>query len=446
MPSGGRRLETRSGHVPEARSGRTPTLAGCGSRRKTRIHHSVQGTMKNRFLRIWLWEPVLGTDPWVRVWLWLVLAALLDLFAIGAITRLTDSGLSMVEWRPLMGVFPPFSDSEWRRVFELYQATSQHILSYGGAMTLSEFKFIFFWEWLHRLWARGLGLAFFLPMVWFLWQRRLSFKAWSPHGLGLLGLGGLQGLIGWWMVQSGFADRVSVSHGRLAIHFGLALLVLGWLFMLVSTPISVSGVSTPGVSTPVSTPGGQGAYRWCRVHRGVSGLETTLFAVFMFCLLLSGALVAGLKAGLLHQTWPLMGGQIVPPDYFSAPQNSLQDGFRGGFWYNALHSPAAVQFHHRVLAYGAVAWGLWLAWRTRGPAARLLGGLLCLQLCVGILNIVLSVPLVLAVLHQLLGCLLLLGALNLGIANAVARAGHAATNQSRLESARLESARLESVE
>ena len=365
----------------------------------------------------------MGADPWVRVWLWLVLAALLDLFAIGAITRLTDSGLSMVEWRPLMGVFPPFSDSEWRRVFELYQATPQHILSYGGSMTLSEFKFIFFWEWLHRLWARGLGLLFFLPMVWFLWQRRLSFKAWSRHGLGLLCLGGLQGLIGWWMVQSGFADRVSVSHGRLAIHFGLALLVLGWLFMLVSTPVSMSG--------------GQGAYRWCRVHRGVSGLETTLFAVFMFCLLLSGALVAGLKAGLLHQSWPLMGGQFVPPDYFSNPQNSLQDGF----WYNALHSPAAVQFHHRLLAYGAVAWGVWLAWRTRGPAAMLLGGLLCLQLCVGILNIVLSVPLVLAVLHQLLGCLLLLGALNLGIANAMAwaGAGHAATKQSRLESARLES-------
>ena len=184
-------------------------------------------------------------------------------------------------------------------------------------------------------------------------------------------------------------------------------------------------------------------YRWCRVDRGVSGLETTLFASFVFCLLLSGALVAGLKAGLLHQSWPLMGGQFVPPDYFSAPQNGFESGFRGGFWYNALHSPAAVQFHHRMLAYGAVAWGLWLAWRTRGPAAMLLGGLLGLQLCVGILNIVLSVPLVLAVLHQLLGCLLLLGALNLGIANAVAGAGHAATKQSR----RLESsARLESAE
>lgn len=296
---------------------------------------------------------------------------------IGAVTRLTESGLSMVEWRPLIGWIPPISDAEWQRVFDLYRQTSEYRIDNAG-MLLDEFKSIFWWEFIHRLWGRAIGLVFGLPFLFFLATRRIP-QGYAKHLTILLFLGGLQGVIGWWMVKSGFVDRSDVSQYRLAVHLGMAFFILAYLLWLAL-----------GLLWPV--PRDQKA-----APRGVRRMGAWCHAVIFFTVM-SGALVAGLNAGLLYNDWPLMGGSFVPADIAA-----LSPG-----WLNMFENEGTVQFDHRMMAYLtlAVVTLTWVLSRRAdlAPRARLsidcLAGMAWIQAGLGISTLMLMVPLPLAVAHQ----------------------------------------------
>jgi cytochrome c oxidase assembly protein subunit 15 len=314
-------------------------------------------------------------SPAVTIWLFLCAAMVVAMMLIGAITRLTESGLSMVEWRPLVGALPPLGDAEWNRVFDLYRRTSEYRLENAG-MSLSDFKNIFWWEYIHRLWGRLIGAAYGLPLLWFLWRRRIARRE-APRFVALLVLGGLQGVIGWWMVKSGFVDRTDVSQYRLAVHLGLAFVILGALLWI--------GFDRLGHATAAPCP--------LPIRRGTLALLALVFATA-----LSGALVAGLEAGRIYNDWPLMQGRFFPEDY----------GLLTPLWLNLFENVAAVQFNHRIMAYLTLAGtaALWIASR-RSPlpacAARPINYLFAavlLQLGLGIATLMLVVPLPLAVLHQ----------------------------------------------
>lgn len=313
----------------------------------------------------------------VGLWLLACCAMVFAMMLIGAITRLTESGLSMVEWRPLIGALPPLSEAEWQRVFDLYRQTSEYRIDNAG-MSLDEFKSIFWWEFIHRLWGRAIGLVFALPFFFFLATRRIPV-GYTKHLAILLILGGLQGVIGWWMVKSGFVDRSDVSQYRLAVHLGMAFLILAYLLWL-----------TLGLLWPV--PRDQAA-----APRGVRRLGAWCHAVIFFTVL-SGALVAGLNAGLLYNDWPLMGGNFIPEDIAA-----LTPG-----WLNMFENEGTVQFDHRIMAYLtlAVVMLTWVFSRRAdlAPRARLsincLAAMVWVQVGLGISTLILMVPLPLAVLHQ----------------------------------------------
>jgi cytochrome c oxidase assembly protein subunit 15 len=310
------------------------------------------------------------------VGLWLAASALMvfAMMVIGAITRLTESGLSMVEWRPLIGTLPPFTEAEWQRVFALYKETSQYQLMNRG-MGLAEFREIFFWEWLHRLWGRLIGLVFALPFLWFLIRGRLP-AGYAKHGWILLGLGALQGVIGWWMVKSGFVDRTEVSQYRLAVHLGLAFFILGYLVWLAL-----------GLLWPVET--GRAP-----APRGYRRLGAWCHAVVFFTVI-SGAIVAGSRAGFLYNEWPTMGGGFVPGNFWDATLG----------WRNLFENHVVVQFDHRMMAYLtlAVVAAFWIGDRLHGrvrlAAHGLMAGVL-LQLVLGVATLLTVVWLPLGVLHQ----------------------------------------------
>lgn len=294
---------------------------------------------------------------------------------IGGITRLTGSGLSMVEWRPLMGWLPPLSEEQWTRVFALYQNSPQY-LQVNAWMGVEEFQRIFWWEYIHRLWGRLIGLAFVFPFAWFLF-RGMVRRSLRPRLVVLLLLGGLQGVVGWWMVKSGLVDDPAVSQYRLMAHLGLAFVILG---VLLWTGFDLTrGAGGPAVS---------------RSLRGHAMLALGCISVTV----LAGALVAGLHAGLIYNTFPLMDGDIVPADY----------AHLSPFWLNVTENPAAVQFHHRVAAVASVLVVIALLFRvTRSdlPAERrlpvhLLAGLTLIQVALGITTLIFVVPLDLAAAHQ----------------------------------------------
>src|SRR3546814_639271 len=214
----------------------------------------------------------------VALWLFACCGMVALMMLIGAATRLTESGLSMVEWRPLIGWLPPLSDAAWQRVFDLYKQTSQYRLMNAG-MTLPEFQAIFWWEYVHRLWGRMIGVAVALPFLWFLLPRQLDRRL-VPHLVVLFLLGGVQGAIGWWMVTSGFADRTEVSQYRLAVHLGMAFLILGYLLWMALDLI-------------------QGPHRRHTVAPGLRRASVLVLAM-VFVTVLSGALVAGLQIGRAH--------------------------------------------------------------------------------------------------------------------------------------------------
>ncbi|MDA0655026.1 MAG: COX15/CtaA family protein [Proteobacteria bacterium] len=317
----------------------------------------------------------------VTIWLFCCCAMVVVMMLVGAATRLTESGLSMVEWRPLVGWIPPLSEAEWRRVFDLYRQTSEYRLQHAG-MGLGSFQKIFWWEYAHRLWGRLIGIVFAAPFLWFLYRRALN-RALLPHLAGLFLLGGVQGLIGWWMVQSGFVNRADVSQYRLVAHLAMAVGILGYLLWL-----ALGRVMAPDhpVQRAEKTP------VWVI-------LPAWVILCVIVLTIVSGGFVAGLNAGLIYNTWPSMDGGFLPNAY----------GDLRPWWRNLFENVATVQFNHRLAAYGTFVSVLWFFWtaRRKGSDERIRKiataalVVVCVQLLLGITTLLLVVPISLAVLHQL---------------------------------------------
>ena len=319
----------------------------------------------------------------IATWLFGVAGMVAIMVVIGGITRLTGSGLSMVEWRPLMGWLPPLGEEQWVRTFALYQNSPQY-LKVNAWMGLEEFRQIFWWEYIHRLWGRFIGLAFALPFAWFV-LRGMVPRPLIPRLVFLLVLGGLQGGVGWWMVKSGLVDDPSVSQYRLTVHLGLAFLIFGGLLW---SGLDLVSSERRAVPRPL-------------YHHAV------LAMVFVSITVLAGAMVAGLHAGLIYNTFPLMAGGVLPPDYANLSP----------IWKNAMENPAAVQFHHRLVAIATVVVVISLLFRVtrsdlppnRRLPAHILAGLVLVQAALGITTLIFVVPIDLAVAHQT-GAMVLFGA------------------------------------
>ncbi len=309
----------------------------------------------------------------VAIWLFICAALVFAMVVVGGITRLTGSGLSITEWKPIMGTLPPMNAADWNEAFEKYRAIPQYAQVNAG-MSLAEFQGIFWWEWAHRLLGRLIGAAFALPFAVFLILRQMPRRLTVRCGV-LLVLGGLQGLIGWWMVSSGLSERVDVAPERLAVHLGLALAIFMGLIW--------TGLEAWNGESHSRSPVG-----WSR------GAAVLLGAVFVQCLL--GGLVAGAKAGFAYTDWPLMNGAVLAPVDWTA----------GGLAF--LHDQALVQFNHRIWAYGLLIGGTVYAvqaWRWRlaeglGAAAFAVAAALWLQALLGIATLVNVTPLWLGALHQ----------------------------------------------
>jgi len=316
------------------------------------------------------------------------------LVVIGGATRLTESGLSITEWKPVSGVIPPLDRAAWEAEFQRYQQIPEYQQLKRG-MSLAQFRTIYLWEYTHRLWARLVGLAFAVPFLVFLWRRQLDAALARRLAL-ILVLTGLQGAMGWYMVKSGLTVRTDVSQYRLAAHLALALLVYG---LAVWTAAELLGYG----AGPRKEPRGD-AMPIGRFARLAGGM-----VAFAYLTVISGAFVAGLDAGRAWNTFPLMGGQVVPPGYAALDP-----------WYrNAFENVAAVQFHHRLLGLSTALFSLVL-WRLgrRQPLARdvrrtvaLLPALALLQVSLGVTTLLLHVPVPVAVVHQLCAVLVLTTAL-----------------------------------
>lgn len=312
----------------------------------------------------------------IRLWLFAVAAMVLAMVLVGGGTRLTESGLSITEWQPVVGVVPPITEAQWLAEFHKYQAIPQyHELNQG--MSLDSFKTIFWWEWTHRLIGRFIGVVFLLPLLWFVW------RGWIGPGLRarlwlIFGLGALQGAVGWWMVASGLVHRIEVSQYRLATHLVLACVIY---IAILWTGLRIG--QSPSAAMPARL-------RACAV-----GLLILVVGQIYL-----GALVAGLRAGYIYNTWPLIDGGFVPhaTDLFSAKP----------LWRNFFENVLTVQFDHRMLAYAIwvlAAWHVTDVIRNGRHGPALLGALalfvaVTLQAALGITTLLLVVPLPLALLHQ----------------------------------------------
>jgi cytochrome c oxidase assembly protein subunit 15 len=329
-------------------------------------------------------SPMRGKPRAVAAWLLGVAFLVFVMVAIGGATRLTGSGLSIMEWAPLSGTLPPLSEAEWQRLYDLYRSIPQYALVNQG-FGMEGFRQIFWLEWLHRVWGRLIGLAYAAGLLWF-WLRGAIPAGYKPRLLGLLALGGLQGAIGWYMVASGFeADRTAVSPYRLVIHLGLALTIFA---ALVWTAL---GLLRPQGSAPAEA----------RAVRRMVALGLGAVALAM----LAGGFVAGIRAGFSYNTYPLMDGALVPAGYLDlAP-----------WWRNLTANVAAVQFNHRLLATLAglcAAGAVWAALRrlpAGGPRNAVFGfGLAVVaQYGLGILTLVHVVPVGLGTLHQAMAVVVL---------------------------------------
>ena len=313
----------------------------------------------------------------LRLWLGALAALIIAMILVGGATRLTDSGLSITEWQPVVGAIPPLSESDWDEAFAAYKTIPEYTELKRG-MSLDEFKTIFWWEWAHRFLGRLIGVAFLVPFVVF-WIAGYIPPSLLPRLLGLFVLGALQGALGWYMVKSGLTERTDVSQYRLAAHFGLALVILGYTLWLLFGLTGTSG-------KVVASPGRSAAW--------LAGLVLML----IYAQMLAGALVAGLDAGMGFNTWPLINGAFVPPGLAEASP-----------WYlNLFENPLAVQFNHRMLGYAVVLAALgqssWLA--LKRAHAPLLGSALTLalfallQAALGVWTLLLSVPVFLGLAHQ----------------------------------------------
>jgi len=324
-------------------------------------------------------------DRWVRLWLYAVAAMIFAMVVIGGITRLTGSGLSITEWAPILGAWPPTNAADWEAAFSRYREIPQYRLLNAG-MSLDEFRVLYWWEWGHRLLGRAVGVVFVLPFLGFVVGGVIP-RARIPRYVGLLALGGLQGLVGWWMVASGLADRVSVAPYRLAVHLTLAALIFAAVLW---TALTLSDGGRPPRRSPLRRIG------------------ASLVLVWVFVQIFLGALVAGNDAGLVYNTWPLMNGRVVPDDILSHEP----------VWRNFFENPATVQFVHRLGAY--VLFALVLAQfvlivvtartATARVSAFVLGFLVAFQMMVGISTLLMQVPIPLALIHQATAMLVLAAA------------------------------------
>lgn len=309
---------------------------------------------------------------------WLVCFAtvIFAVIMVGGATRLTESGLSITEWKPVSGIIPPLTDEQWQTEFKRYQRIPQYQQLNAG-MSLADFKQIYLWEYGHRLVARLVGLAFVLPLAWFAVRRRIPRQAWRPLLL-ILALLALQAAMGWWMVTSGLVERTEVSQYRLALHLVTALLILALTVWTAADLLDGRAVA----ATPAA-------------RRRRLALAALLALVVLTSFV--GALVAGLRAGKIYNTFPLMGERLIPLEY----------GQLMPWWRNLFENPAAVQLNHRLLAIltFVTAVGMWGTLRrsARGRFARRLDlvlGTAVLQLTLGIATLLLAVPIALGVAHQ----------------------------------------------
>lgn len=310
----------------------------------------------------------------LRGWLYAVLVVLFALVLVGGATRLTDSGLSITEWQPIHGVVPPLNEAEWQEEFAKYRQIPEYTQINAG-MTLDAFKRIFWWEWAHRLLARGVGVIFALPLIFFALSGRIE-RGLGPKLTGLLLLGGLQGAVGWWMVASGLAERVDVSQYRLATHLTLAAVIFAAI-MYVARGLAPHSERAADHGT-----------------RRAAGILVLMILVQIYL----GGLVAGLDAGLSYNTWPLMDGAVVPGDLFILDPA----------WTNLFENPKTVQFVHRIGAYVVLLGALWhvvqvqrrLPGTTHARRAAILLGILSLQAGIGIATLLTQVEFFWALAHQ----------------------------------------------
>lgn len=312
----------------------------------------------------------------VRLWLYAIAALIFAMVLVGGATRLTESGLSIVEWRPITGAIPPLSEADWRAEFARYQAIPQYQTLNKG-MSLADFKTIYWWEWSHRLLGRVIGAAFLLPFLYFLWRGAVP-RSLRPKLWGIFALGAFQGAVGWWMVASGLADRISVSQYRLAFHLTLACAIY-------AAVLWAADALTP--RPPVQA-----------AKRIAFGAATLLGLAFLQIYV--GALVAGLDAGLVYNTWPLIDGTLVPPlDKLFL----LSPG-----WRNVFENDLTVQFAHRVVGYvlflAALAHAADVLRSRTDRATRVralaLSGAVTLQAALGVTTLLLVVPIGWALAHQ----------------------------------------------
>jgi cytochrome c oxidase assembly protein subunit 15 len=319
----------------------------------------------------------------IRLWLYAVAALVVAMVLVGGATRLTESGLSITEWQPVMGVVPPLNAAQWQDEFEKYQAIPQY-RELNRGMSLDAFKTIYWWEWTHRLIGRTIGAVFLLPLLWFLWRGWIGPPLRTRLWL-IFGLGALQGGVGWWMVASGLVHRVEVSQYRLATHLVLACIIYIAILWTAERLDERRSSSAPGL---------------------IRATANSLL-ILVLCQIYLGALVAGLRAGYVYNTWPLIDGSVIPSLarlFFDTP-----------LWRNFFENTLTVQFDHRMLAYA-----IWIAAlihafntvrsvkeRTVLAGAVALAVAVTLQAALGIATLLMVVPLPLALLHQAMAMVVL---------------------------------------
>jgi cytochrome c oxidase assembly protein subunit 15 len=326
----------------------------------------------------------------VAIWLFVVAAMVFAMVVVGGSTRLTNSGLSITEWKPLSGTIPPLNPAQWQAEFDHYKQIPQYRIMNQG-MSLDGFKFIYWWEWSHRLLGRLVGVAFAVPFLVFLWKRMMPARLIWRCAV-LFALGALQGVVGWWMVYSGLANRTEVAPERLTVHLGLALVLF---CLLIWTGLE----AWAGPKRPFERK------RWAAVALALMAL--------VFLQILLGGLVAGNRAGLIYNDWPFFGGRLWPSDYVT-----------GDLRQTLLHSLAAVQANHRIVAYGLFALTWIVAFKALGsrylprPLAGLalvLALLVTVQAALGIGTLMMQVPLGLALAHQLTAAIVLAAAVGFAL-------------------------------
>ncbi|QGP80941.1 COX15/CtaA family protein [Sphingobium sp. CAP-1] len=315
-------------------------------------------------------------------WLLIVAFLVFCMVVVGGITRLTESGLSITQWKPITGAIPPLTHDQWMEAFRLYQQIPEYQQLRQG-MTLSDFQFIFFWEWMHRLLGRLIGVAFALPLIWFAWRRAIP-QGYGPRLVALLALGGLQGAIGWWMVKSGLSVRTDVSHYRLAVHLLTALFIIGGLIW---TALDLFALARFPAARPAA----------------LRPFALVALLALMVQLML-GAFTAGLDAGYVSSTWPLMNDHFVPEGI----------SWMGSLWATVSSDPYLVHFLHRWWAWVAAIALFVLARRAKRVGHRgasiAIQATLGTQILLGIATVISGIALPLAVLHQAVGALVVASA------------------------------------